>query len=58
MIYEQVNFNEQEVKKMSATEFEAVHIDLFWQDRDEATRKKMLADAYKLMVGPATKKKQ
>lgn len=53
MIYEGVNFNEDVCGKMTAEEFEAAHVDIFWKDRDEATRKKMLAEAYKLMTKPA-----
>lgn len=57
MIFEGVNFNEKEVRKMSRDEFESRHIKLFWRDRDEATRKKMLAKAYDL-INPAKPKKQ
>ncbi len=57
MIFECVNFNEEEVKKMSRDEFESRHIDLFWQDRDEATRKKMLGQVYEI-INPAKQTKQ
>ena len=38
MIFERVNFNDEEIKKMSRDEFESRHINLFWLDRDEATQ--------------------
>lgn len=57
MIFENVNFNDEEVKKMSQDEFEARHVDLFWLDRDEPTRRKMLGQAYRLIVKPATTSK-
>lgn len=57
MIFEKVNFNEEEVKKMSAEEFEERHISLFWQDRDVATRKKMLNSVYGLINKPANEPK-
>ena len=58
MLFERVNFNEKEVKKMSREEFEARHIDLFWTNRDEETRKKMLGQAYDLINKPAKQPKQ
>lgn len=57
MIYEGVNFNEKEVVKMSQEDFEAMHIDLFWKNRDEAIRKKMLAEIYG-MIRPAKSSKK
>lgn len=53
MILEGVNFNEQEVAKMSADEFESRHISILWQDRDEATRRKLLSKAYSLISKPS-----
>lgn len=58
MFYERVNFNEEEVKKMSRDEFESRHIDLFWLDRDEATRKKMLGEVHDIITKPAKQTKQ
>ena len=58
MLYERVNFNEEEVKKMSRDEFESRHITLFWLDRDEATRKKMLGEVYGIINKPAKQTKQ
>jgi len=50
MIFERVNFNDEEVKKMSREEFESRHIGVLWQNRDIDTRKKMLSQAYDLIV--------
>ena len=47
MTYENVTFVEDEVKKMSKEVFIDKHLGVFWTDRDEETRKKMLADVYK-----------
>jgi hypothetical protein len=58
MIFERVNFNDEEIKKMSRDEFESRHINLFWLDRDEATRKKMLGHVYDLITKPAKRTKQ
>ncbi len=58
MKVDKVNFNEDAVRKLSKEEFIAMHIDVFWQDRDEATRRKMLADAYDRMTGEKTKRQK
>lgn len=58
MIFEGVNFNDDEVRKLSREEFEQQHLGLFWRDRDEATRKKMLAQAYGLICKPAARTKR
>ena len=58
MIFERVNFNEEEVRKMSRDEFELRHIDLFWKDRDVATRKKMLHQVYGMINPPPKKQKK
>ena len=56
MRYEGVTFVEETCKKMSKEEFIERHKDVFWQDRDEKTREKMLADVYERMFGkPETK---
>lgn len=49
MIFEGVNFNADEVRRMSREEFESRHLGLLWHDRDEATRKKMLGQAYDII---------
>lgn len=56
ILYERVNFNEEEVRKMTRDEFESRHINLFWMDRDEATRKKMLGEVYGLINPPRRNK--
>lgn len=58
MIFERVNFNDEEIKKMSRDEFESRHINLFWLDRDEATRKKILGQVYDLITKPAKRTRQ
>lgn len=58
MIYERVNFNPDVVGKMGKEEFISMHIGCLWQDRDEATRRKMLEQAYGMIVKPAKKPKQ
>lgn len=58
MIFEKVNFNDEEIRKMSQEEFEARHIDLLWKDRDKATRRKMLAQVYGLITKPAGQSKR
>lgn len=57
MIIDGVNFNEAEVAKLSKAEFEQRHLSVLWQDRDEATRKKMLSAAYN-RIKPAEKDKK
>lgn len=57
MIYEGVNFNEEEIKKMSREKFESMHIDLFWQNRDKVTRKKMLGQVYEI-INPSKHKEE
>ena len=58
MIFERVNFNDEEVKKMTRDEFISRHIDQFWLNRDEATRKNMLSQVYDLIVRPAKQTKR
>lgn len=57
MIFECVNFNEEEVRKMSLADFKKRHINLFWLDRDEETRGKMLEQVYGL-IKPAKGKRK
>lgn len=56
MFYEGVAFVEEVCSKMSKEEFIEHHKDAFWQDRDEKTRLKMLADVYERMTGKTEKK--
>lgn len=55
MTVDRVNFNEEEVRKMSEEDFIARHAGLFWLDRDEQTRRKMLADVYSRIARPKAK---
>jgi len=47
MKYNGVTFVEEEVRKMSEGEFIESHLSAFWLDRDEETRRKMLADVFR-----------
>ena len=63
MFYEGVAFVEEACAKMTKEEFIEHHKEVFWQDRDEQTREKMLADVYERMFGkpevkPARKSKK
>lgn len=58
MIYEGVNFNDEAVRKMTPAEFEARHIGVFWKDKDEETRRKMLSEVYELIAGTPTKRRR
>lgn len=52
LIFEGVAFIKAECRKLSREEFIDSHIDVFWPDRKEATRRKMLGKAYDLIVPP------
>lgn len=58
MIFEGVNFNEEQVKTMSREAFVALHENLLWQDREASIRKKMLGQVYDLTTKPAAKTKK
>lgn len=51
MKFEGVTFVEDAVKSMIKEEFIEMHMKVLWQDRKEASRKKMLSDTYDLIVG-------
>ena len=55
MRFEGVNFNDAVVKTMSKEEFEERHLNLLWLDRNEETRKKMLADVHSIITKPRKK---
>ncbi len=55
MIFEGVNFSEETVRAMTRAEFESRHVGILWPDRDEAARRKMLGQAYALIVKPGRK---
>ncbi|MCM1093791.1 MAG: hypothetical protein NC421_07545 [Lachnospiraceae bacterium] len=50
--FEGVTFMKSECVKMSREDFISRHLDVFWMDRKEATRGKMLGKAYDLMAPP------
>lgn len=49
--FENVSFVEANVTKAKKEEFISANLNVFWRDRNEATRKKMLAQAYDLCAG-------
>ena len=49
---ENVTFLKGGVSKMKKEEFVKSHLDIFWKDKNEQTRKKMLSQVYELCVGP------
>lgn len=51
MKFEGVTFVEDAVKSMTREEFIERHMQVLWQDRKEASRKKMLSDTYDRIVG-------
>lgn len=54
--FEGVTFVKSECVKMSREDFIKAHLDVFWTDRDKATRRKMLGKAYDLMAPPVKEK--
>lgn len=50
--FEGVTFVVEECLKLSREAFIKRHIDVFWTDRDKATRRKMLNKAYDLIAPP------
>lgn len=58
MVFERVNFNEEEVSKMTAEQFESRHIGIFWLDKDIEIRKKMLAQVYGMINKPSKRTKR
>lgn len=55
MIVDGVTFIENEVSKMTKKDFVATHINVFWLDRSEKDRQKMLSDTYEIIVNPPQK---
>ena len=50
--FEGVTFIRSECVKMTREDFITRHLHVFWTDRKEATRRKMLGKAYDLMMPP------
>lgn len=55
--YENVTFLKEPAKRLTKEEFIALHLNVFWPDRDEATRKKMLGKVHDLITGAKKAKK-
>ena len=55
--YENVTFLKEPAKRLSKEEFIAHHLNIFWPDRDEETRKKMLGAVHDLITGAKKAKK-
>ncbi len=55
--YENVTFLKEPAKRLTKEEFIALHLNVFWPDRDEATRKKMLGTVHDLITGAKKTKK-
>lgn len=49
--FENVTFIKAEVLKMKKSEFIASHLNIFWPDKKEETRRKMLSQVYDLCAG-------
>lgn len=56
--YEGVTFIKSEIEKMSKEDFINRHLPLFWLDKDEKTRRKMLTSVYGKIVKPKAKKEE
>lgn len=55
--YENVTFLKEPAKRLTRDEFIAQHLNVFWQDRKEATRRKMLGAVHDLITGASKYKK-
>ena len=55
--YENVTFLKEPAKQLTRDEFIALHLNVFWQNRDEATRRKMLGEVHDLITGTKKAKK-
>lgn len=49
--FENVTFIKDVVKKMKKEEFISTHLNIFWRDKTEETRTKMLSQVYDLCAG-------
>ncbi len=55
--YENVTFLKDPAKRLTRDEFIAQHLNVFWQDRKESTRRKMLGTVHDLITGANKTKK-
>lgn len=49
--YENVTFLIEPAKRLTRDEFIARHLNVFWQNRKESTRKKMLGEVHDIIMG-------
>lgn len=57
MRYEGVTFIESSISRMDKEAFVEQHMSLFWKNRDEKIRRKMLGEVYDLITKPSKKSK-
>ena len=55
--YENVSFVKDYARRQTKEEFIASHINIYWQNRKESTRRKMLSEVYDLINGTEKNKK-
>lgn len=55
--YENVTFLKEPAKRLTREEFIAQHLNVFWQDRKESTRRKMLGAVHDIIMGVKKTKK-
>lgn len=55
--YENVTFLKEPAKRLTREEFIARHLNVFWQDRKESTRRKMLGNVHDIIMGVKKNKK-
>lgn len=55
--YENVTFLKEPAKRLTREEFIAQHLNVFWQDRKESTRRKMLGTVHDIIMGVKKTKK-
>lgn len=56
--YENVTFLKEPARRLTRDEFIALHLNVFWQDRKEEVRRKMLGSVYDLITGKKSDKKK
>ena len=55
--YENVTFLKEPAKRLTREEFIAQHLNVFWQDQKESTRRKMLGTVHDIIMGVKKTKK-
>lgn len=56
--YENVTFLKEPARRLTRDEFIAQHLNVFWQDRKEEVRRKMLGSVHDLITGKKKDKKK